>query len=586
MNKKIFIAMCIFVLMLFSATVNNQAATITVTNLNNSGTGSLRQAIINAVAGDTINFAAGLNGSILLTVNELVINKNLTINGPGANVLTLEMDSGDEQRVLHVTAGNVSISGLTLTGGNIQRFNTTLPGGSALLIETGATVNVNNCWITNNQLFYENFNGQFNGTVQNHGTLTITNSSVSENPTANGTGGIANYGTLTMTNSTVSDNAVFVDSFGVGGIHNVSGATTLLNCTIADNGGAGSYTGGVRREAGSVIIKNTIIANNFHDTGTISANDVQGTLTSQDNNLIGTSTGGTMYMPNDLLGVNPQLAALANNGGTTPTRALLSGSPAIDAGNNTGAPATDQRGAARPQGTAVDIGAYESGVPNWTGQTNIGSNSNATLGTVSVTFSNVSTAGTTSQVPIDPATAGTLPGGYSFGAGYPAYEITTTASYTAPITVCLQVPGVTNAATFAGLRIMHNEGGSLVDRTILPPDAPAPNFATKTICARVNSLSPFVVANAAPTAASVSIGGRVTDANGNGISKARVSITNQNGETRTVLTNPFGYYRFGEIPVGETYLISVANKRHQFTNNAQILTALEETDDINFVASP
>jgi Tol biopolymer transport system component len=116
------------------------------------------------------------------------------------------------------------------------------------------------------------------------------------------------------------------------------------------------------------------------------------------------------------------------------------------------------------------------------------------LGPVSVTFSGVSTAGTTSQVSIDPATAGTLPGTYSLGPGMPAYEITTTAQYTAPITVCIQVPSVSDPAIFNSLRILHGEGGTLVDRTILPPDSPAPDFASRTICARVPSLSPFVVA--------------------------------------------------------------------------------------------
>lgn len=88
------------------------------------------------------------------------------------------------------------------------------------------------------------------------------------------------------------------------------------------------------------------------------------------------------------------------------------------------------------------------------------------LGAVSVTFPGVSQAGTTTQIPILPSAAGILPGGYSFGTGYPAYEITTTAVYSVPVTVCLQVPGVTDLNIFNALTLFHSEGGLLVDRTV------------------------------------------------------------------------------------------------------------------------
>ena len=211
----------------------------------------------------------------------------------------------------------------------------------------------------------------------------------------------------------------------------------------------------------------------------------------------------------------------------------------------------------------------------------------AVSGSTSITFSSIATGGTTTAVPINPADAGTLPGGYSLGAGFPAYEITTTATFTAPITVCLQVPAVTNPMTFAALRILHNEGGTLIDRTILPPDSPAPNFATKTICARVSSLSPFVVAtNNAPTAAMVSISGRVKVANKRGVHLARVSIRDSNGETRTTLTDFYGFYQFDDVPNGETYIISGAHRRYQFINNPRILTITEEIAELDFTAEP
>lgn len=128
------------------------------------------------------------------------------------------------------------------------------------------------------------------------------------------------------------------------------------------------------------------------------------------------------------------------------------------------------------------------------GSTTTPSGSNITVrpsSDATVTFANVSIAGATTVVAIDPASAGTLPGGYT--SMNLAYDVSTTASYSPPVTVCFSVPTITDSATFERLRVLHREGGALVDRTILSPDAPAPNFAGRTICARTDSLSPFVL---------------------------------------------------------------------------------------------
>lgn len=610
MNKKFYIV--ISILLLHFLAIAGQAATRTVTTLSDgvSVMNSLRYWVTNSNAGDTIVFQDGLSGPISL-ISQIVIDKNLIISGPGANVIRV---SGlNSSRVFNVQAGNVQISGLRITQGFADG-----PGGGVLV--DGGNLTLNNCHLNLNDA--ESGGGAL---VFGGSTLTITNSTINGNTSAVEGGGVSNRGgTLFLTNTTINGNTAPRG----GGVSVENGAATILNSTISENNTGDSSTsnvGGLRvissfPQFANVMLKNTIVANNSasfapiagagetvssQDTNSfenttlfgVARSDVSGPVNSQGTNLIGDNSGsiasfpaGTPNANGDFVGtsgtpLNPQLGALVFNGGTTPTQALMA-SPAIDAGNNTGAPATDQRGAARPQGAKVDIGAYESGVPNWTGQTDVGSNSNATLGTVSVTFSTVSTAGITSQVPIDPVTAGSVPSGYSLGTGLPAYEITTTATYTAPIVVCLQVPNTTTLAAFNALRILHYVNGTPTDSTILSPDSPAPDFATKTICARVNSLSPFVVASLAPTAASVAVGGRISDVNGNGISKVRVSITNQSGETQTMLTNAFGYYRFDEIPVGETYIISIAHKHFQFNQNTQVLVVLEKTGDINFTAQP
>jgi hypothetical protein len=94
-----------------------------------------------------------------------------------------------------------------------------------------------------------------------------------------------------------------------------------------------------------------------------------------------------------------------------------------------------------------------------------------------------------------------------------------------------------------------------------------------------------LVQSSAPTSASVAVGGRVETATGRGISMAFVTFTATNGETRTALTNPFGYYRFTDLAVGETYVFSVSSKRYKFENDSQVINLTEARNDVNFVAN-
>ena len=128
--------------------------------------------------------------------------------------------------------------------------------------------------------------------------------------------------------------------------------------------------------------------------------------------------------------------------------------------------------------------------------TSTGSNVSVTSNNTTVTFSNVTTAGNTTIIPLTPAAAETLPNSYTLVNGSLAFEVTTTAVFSGPITITFNVPGVTDATVFSTLRVLHGEGSpqAFVDRTVLAPDTPAPNFAAKQISARVTSLSPFVIA--------------------------------------------------------------------------------------------
>ena len=122
-----------------------------------------------------------------------------------------------------------------------------------------------------------------------------------------------------------------------------------------------------------------------------------------------------------------------------------------------------------------------------TAQTRTGQNISVELNGVTVSYANVTTAGTTRITPISPATAGQLPNGYQLTANSVAFDISTTATVQPPISVCFNVPSITDATLFGQLRLLHNENGTLVDRTT------SQDFATRMVCATVNSLSPFVL---------------------------------------------------------------------------------------------
>ena len=367
-------------------TTRLRAATLTVINTNDSGAGSLRQAIADAASGDTITFA--VTGTILLTTGELTINKDLTIQGPGANLLDVRRNAAAAFRIFTINSGKtVSIVGLTISngsaieGGGIINFGTlslsrcvisgnaaTVGGNGGGGIQNRATLNVDQCTISGNS-------AQFTGggiAMINGGTAIITNSTISGNSTQRDGGGLTAQGVntaanVTLINCTVSGNTAATVG---GGILNVSsGASTtvnLINCTIAGNNAPGGSGIGnfVNSSTATLTLKNSIVANNLGSAQF--AKNAAAVTTSLGYNLV--SDSSLAPAAGDQLNTHPLLAPLGNNGGPTQTHALLFGSPAIDKGLNSGQP-TDQRGFARTVdfpslanatgGDGTDIGAFE-----------------------------------------------------------------------------------------------------------------------------------------------------------------------------------------------------------------------------------
>lgn len=360
---------------------------------------TLRAAIqeANALAcGTTINF--NVNGTIQLGSALPNLTANMTINGPGANLLTVRRNTGGNYRIFTNNAGQtVTINGLTIQDGNAGGFGTS--GGG---IFNNGSLTLNGCVVKNNAA------GTGAGIYNDGGSLTILNTAISGNNASAGDfivatgGGIDSFtGTLTLTNSTISGNmnsnplgdlqgsamnlqdvtatltncTISGNTDGSTIVHLASGLPSMLtmtNCTVANNRGDSFST--IDTSSGSVNpattqLRNTLVAGN---TGQPNFRTIgNATLTSLGNNLDSDgSSGFTNGVGGNLVGasgnpINAHLVPLADNGGATQTHALRCDSPAIDAGTATGAPATDQRGlAGNADGngdntSAVDIGAFE-----------------------------------------------------------------------------------------------------------------------------------------------------------------------------------------------------------------------------------
>lgn len=384
---------------MFATTVH--AADFTVANTSDSGAGSLREAIsaANDSSGpDTIEFAENVAGTITLVSALPPMVDDVSINGPGAAVLTVSGD--DLVRPFSIAAGvEVLISGLTVTGGFAPGSAGEIPGDGGGIRNDG-TLEIRNCIVSGNassefgsgggifstgtlliqgstitlntadlgagiasggslevveSTIRENAATAIDGGISNAGTATIRRSLIASNVAEFG-GGIGNAATLTVVNSTISGNAADGAGGLGGGIDNLNGSVELLHATIARN--QAPLGGGVSSD-GELVAKNSLLVENTGGDCEFSAGsfDVFGVNLDTDgscNNFTAVSSGALA------------LQDLADNGGPTATHAIANASVAVNAALDcTGLDgitlvATDQRGVERPRGAACEPGAFES----------------------------------------------------------------------------------------------------------------------------------------------------------------------------------------------------------------------------------
>jgi len=222
------------------------------------------------------------------------------------------------------------------------------------------------------------------------------------------------------------------------------------------------------------------------------------------------------------------------------------------------------------------IGAVNINPASASAQTGTGGNSQTRIGNTTVTFSNVSGSGSTTATAIDPNASGPAPSGYSFCTDCPAYDISTTATYTPPVTVCITAP---NVSSTSNLKLLHFETSSWIDRTV------SVNPSTKTVCGNVNSLSPFAVAQAAsPTAASGTISGQIMTSAGAPISGVTINLSG--AQSRKTITDENGYYRFTDVETGGFYTLSPEGANYSFSPATRSFSQLGNATEAAFTATP
>ncbi len=348
----------------------------------NAGTLTLIRTTIGGNSATTLNAGGGIFNAGAMSVSDSTISGNTASGGH----ISFSFGGG----VLN--SGTLALAGCTISGNSID--DSYLGGGSGAGVFNSGVLSVADATISGNSVGGSPVGGSSGAGISNDstGSMSVVDSTISGNSAGGGFGGggfgggIENAGALSITNTTITGNSAggaqgFVMPDGStargGGIDN-SGKLQITDATIVGNSVSNSFVTGIKGGyvvaglggglygGGTVNLTGTLVAANTTST---SRSEIQGSVAAiSSHNLISEGTGLTGIRDGtngNLIGtasapIDPLLGPLADNGGPTLTIALLSGSPAIDAGISVLDVTTDQRGVPRPQGYAPDIGAFES----------------------------------------------------------------------------------------------------------------------------------------------------------------------------------------------------------------------------------
>jgi uncharacterized repeat protein (TIGR01451 family)/CSLREA domain-containing protein len=313
-------------------TVDGGSSTLNNVQIRGNGGAGIRHENLASLAFDNGTVSGNTGGGIYNNASTATLSHVAVISNTGSGGV-FSTGSGTRPARLVMSACTVS-------------SNKATNGGGILSQGINARANINDTDISGNTAT------SAGGGVFNNGLMTLNGSTLRHNRARSG-GGIDHFGgNLYLTNDTLSGN---VAGDNGGGLYNRSSAI-LTNVTFHSNTANGIYTGGnIFNDTALLSIVNAIVAYSEADGNCFNS---EGFLNSLGHNLESADTCG-FGATGDMVNTDPLLGPLQNNGGPTPTHALLPGSPAIDAGDNAACPATDQRGVARPQGDRCDVGAYE-----------------------------------------------------------------------------------------------------------------------------------------------------------------------------------------------------------------------------------
>lgn len=528
---------------------------------------SLREAIAaaNATAGnEVIDFSLAPNApgcdpasgvcTIVLTLGTEIVVSNaggaLTINGPGADRLVIDGGAG-QNRILRSDA-ELTVRGVALQNGNGSGGGAIRLGGA--ILATGGALALDAVVVQNNTTPSEGLTGGSGGGVYIMGGTghRIVNSTFAgnwANFSCAGFGIGASGASLYVINTTVTGNST---NFGDGSGFCVSSGAVVSarNATVVNNGGRGAIY-----VAGHLDISDSVVAGNAGSIPDIRL-FVYGTLTSGGGNFIGDNNtvaaqfpagapnAGGEYAGTGAAPLAARLAPLGSYGGTTPTRPPTNSSAVLGLGRNNGfaAPPTDQRGVLRAGNS--DSGAFQLNAP-------------------------VRSA-------LAPA---------RYGSGYYRLISSDSGNFIYTITAGVLPPGLSLTTSLAAAGAGDAAPASVVAISGTPTTAGTYDFQITATDGSSSTTTDYQMAvQAAPTAAGVTAGGRVTTADGRGIRGVTVTMTDAQGATRTALTSTFGHYRFDDVEAGQTYVFAVAAKRYGFSRPAQALPVLENTGGIDFIA--